>query len=109
MALSRKLKDGELVFIDSFGITTPKTALAKKTLVALAKAGFEKMNKSKNAALVALTEPTNALRKSFRNIGNVTASDVRDLNPLAILANSYVVIEKPEVAIPILESRVSRK
>ena len=37
MALSRKLKDGELIFVDSLGLTTPKTASAKSTLMALSK------------------------------------------------------------------------
>jgi len=30
MALSRKMKDGEIIFVDSFGISEPKTAVAKK-------------------------------------------------------------------------------
>jgi len=109
MALSRKLKDGELVFVDSFGITEPKTAMAKKTLGALSKAGFGKMEKRKNAALVALAQPTDAVKKSFRNIGSITTMDVRDLNPVAVLGNSYVVIENPEVALPMLQVRTAKK
>src|SRR4051812_35595369 len=83
MALSRKLRDGEIIFVDSFGISEPKTALANKTLVTLGgMKGFERLNtKKKNAALVALADPTEAAKKSFRNLGHIACMSVRDLNP----------------------------
>src|SRR3989344_4456667 len=110
MALSRKLKDNEVIFVDSFGITEPKTALAKKTLVALSKAGFERMaGKRKNAALVALTNTSEPVKKSFRNIGSVSCIPVSDLNPVVILSNSYLVIENPEAALPILSARGAKQ
>lgn len=106
MALSRKLKDNELIFVDSFGITEPKTALAKKTLGAFSRIGFEKVaTKQKNAALIALANPTEAVQKSFRNIGNVSCVRVSDLNPVAVLSNSYLVIENPSEALPIISAR----
>ncbi|MBI4080116.1 50S ribosomal protein L4 [Candidatus Kaiserbacteria bacterium] len=105
MALSRKLKDGEIIFVDSLGISSPKTALAKKALTALSKAGFERLVKRKNAALVALPKREEAVSKSFRNIGSISCMPVRDLNPVAVLSNSYIVIENPEMALPILNER----
>ncbi len=111
MALSRKFKDGEIIFVDSFGLDTPKTAVARKILVMLSKiAGFEKLStKKKNAALIAFAEPTVAAQKSFRNIGNVRYTAVRNLNPVAVLTSTYVVIENPAVAIAIVESRTHKK
>lgn len=109
MALSRKLKDNEVIFVDSFGITEPKTALAKKTLMALSKAGFERMSgKRKNAALVALSSSAEPVKKSFRNIGSISCMRVSDLNPVAILSNSYLVIENPEAALPVLAARAKK-
>lgn len=110
MALSRKLKDGEVLFVDSFGITEPKTQLAKKALVALSKLkGYEHItNKTKNAALVALVDPSAATSKSFRNIGNVACVNVRSLNPVAILGKSILIIENPDAAVAIVESRMSK-
>ncbi len=107
MALSRKFKDGEIIFVDSFGLDTPKTAVARKILVMLSKiAGFEKLStKKKNAALIAFAEPTVAAQKSFRNIGNVDCVAVRNLNPVVVLKSSYLVIENPEAAVAIVESR----
>jgi large subunit ribosomal protein L4 len=111
MALSRKFKDGEIVFVDSFGIESPKTAAAKKALVQLSGiSGFEKLSKKrKNAALVAFSDPTEASKKSFRNIGNISTVAVRDLNPLAVLGSTYLVIENPEAAVKIVENRLTNK
>ena len=108
MALSRKFKDGEVLFVESFGFTEPKTALAKKTLMTFSKiSGFGKLaTKKKNTALVALADPTSAAQKSFQNIGNVAAVAVRNLNPVAVLGNSYLIFENPEAAVAIIESRL---
>lgn len=109
MALSKKLKDGEIVFVNSFEIDKPSTATAKKALVALSKSGFEKLNASKNnVALVAFSDAKEASVKSFRNIGNVRYSAVRDLNPVSVLRHSYLILENPEAAVAILSHRVSK-
>lgn len=107
MALSRKLKEGQIVFIDSFGIDAPKTALAKKTLTSLADTLDAKKltTKVRNAALVALADPSKATTKSFRNIGNVTVGSVRDLNPVSVLRHTYLVIENPDASVAILAHR----
>src|SRR3989338_1612739 len=111
IALSRKFKDGEVVFVDSFGITAPKTVLAKKSLDALAAvSGLEKItSKRRNAALIALSDGTEATKKSFRNIGNVACVPVRDLNPVSVLGSSFIIIENPDAGLAILENRASKK
>lgn len=106
MALSKKLQDGEIAFVNSFEIEKPSTASAKKALVALSKSGFEKLSaKKKNAALVAFADAKEASVKSFRNLGNVRYSAVRDLNPVAVLKHSVLVLENPEAAVAILAHR----
>jgi large subunit ribosomal protein L4 len=110
MALSRKMKDGEIVFVDSFSIEKPSTATAKKALVALSKNGFEKLNAPKrNAALVAFADTKESSVKSFRNLGNVAWAAVRDLNPVVVLKHKVLVIENPEAAVAILATRASKK
>ncbi|OGG54266.1 50S ribosomal protein L4 [Candidatus Kaiserbacteria bacterium RIFCSPHIGHO2_01_FULL_53_29] len=110
MALSRKLKDSEIIFVDSFGLNGPKTAAAQKVLAILGGvSGFAKLaTKRKNAALIALADPTEAAQKSFRNIGNVTCVAVRNLNPVSVLGNSYLIIENPEAAVAIIAQRVRK-
>ena len=109
MALSRKFKAGEVVFVESFGIEKPSTASAKKALVALSKSGFEKLGwTKKNLALVAFSDAKEATVKSFRNIGNVDSSPVRDLNPVAVLKHSFLILENPEAAVAILSHRAKK-
>lgn len=108
IALSRKLRDGEIVFVNSFEIEKPSTASAKKALVALSKSGFDRLNKDKNAALVAFSDAKEASVKSFRNLGNVSYASVRDLNPVSVLRAKYLILENPEAAVAILATRASK-
>lgn len=110
IALSQKLRDNELVFVDSFGLDKPKTAAAVKALSGLATlSGFEKLfgkgSKVKNAALIALADPTEATVKSFRNVGSIQASPVREMNPVTVLKHKYLIIENPEAALAIIAHR----
>lgn len=111
MALSRKLKDGEVLFVENFGLTAPKTAAAKKSLMQLSSvSGFDKLSmKKKNAALIALADPTEATQKSFHNIGNVSTVSTRNLNPVSVLGSSILVFENPEAAVAILTARAKAR
>ena len=108
MALSRKFKDGEIMFVDTFGLDTPKTAVAKRSLTQLAAvSGFERLSrKKKNLALIAFADPTPAAQKSFANIGNVDCVPMRNLNPVAVLGHSFLIIENPEASVAIVTQRV---
>lgn len=111
VALSQKARDGEIIFVDSLSITAPKTSEARGILIALSKiSGFEKLaTKRKNAALVAFSEKRVATEKSFRNFGNVFCTEARNLNPLSVLKYTYLVIENPNVSLPVLENKFPKK
>lgn len=111
IALSRKLRDGELLFVDSFGLESPKTAVAKKALVTMSTiTGFEALaSKRKNAALIAFADFSPASQKSFRNLGNIECASARNLNPVSVLRSKYMIIENPEAAVAIIGNRVSKK
>jgi large subunit ribosomal protein L4 len=94
VALSRKLKDGEVIFVDTLAMATPKTAQASTMLRALGKE-FVGLNKKRNAAVVALPAADKATQKSFRNLGHVSIEEVRNLNPVSVLAHKYVIIANP--------------
>lgn len=111
VALSQKMRDGELLFVDSFGLSAPKTADAKKALVALAGVkGFEKLagTKKHNLALIASSEKSEANEKSFRNIGSVSFENVSNLNPVNVLKYKYIVIENPEASVTAIAKRASK-
>lgn len=108
--LSRKAKDGEIILVDEFSFSAPKTALAKNMLSALAtNAATSLATKKKNAALLALADYDEKVIKSFNNIGSVMTEEIRNLNPLEVMAHKYLIIEKPETAFAALIARVNSK
>jgi large subunit ribosomal protein L4 len=109
--LSRKAKDGEIILVDKFIFTEPKSKVAKLALTKLASgAGAATLaSKKKNAALLALASyDVNAI-KSFSNFGNVLTEEVRNLNPLNIMTHKYLIIEKPEETFAALMARTNTK
>lgn len=104
VTLSRKFKDGEVIFVDMIEMNEPKTTQAREIIANLTKAGFN-LGKNKNAALIALPSAHAPTLKSFRNFSNVEAMDVRNLNPVAVLSKKYLVIANPEAAIETLSKK----
>lgn len=107
MALSRKLKDGQLLFVDALGFDKPKTAQAARALKTLAGIkGFEKLSWKRNAALIAAEGMNDAAQKSFRNIGSVRLEAVANLNPALVLKYKYLIIENPASSLKSVEKRL---
>jgi len=108
MVLSQKLKDGEIIFLDSASMDAPKTAEAKGLLNTLASAGFEDLaTKRKNAALITNTEVNTNLVKSFANLGQVKTEEFRKLNILDALQYKYLVIINPSDSVDALSAKVA--
>lgn len=107
--LSKKWRDGEVLFVDSLSFDAPKTKDAKSTLVALGGAkGFETLaTKRKNAAFIALAKKDENTEKSFGNIGSVVVDEVRNINLLDLLNNKFIVIENPVESIKVIEAKLS--
>jgi large subunit ribosomal protein L4 len=107
--LSKKWRDGEVLFIDSLSFSAPKTTEAKSALVSLAKNnGFEKLStKPKNAAFIALATKNVNVEKSFRNIGSVDVEEVRNANLLDILNHKFIIIENPVESMKVLENKIA--
>ena len=95
--LSRKFQDGEVLFVDSLDISTPKTKEAKNILVSLSKIkGYERLiTKKKNTAILALDNKTESLSKSFNNIGSIKVEEFRNINPVSVLNNTFLIITNP--------------
>jgi large subunit ribosomal protein L4 len=109
--LSQKLRDGEVIFVDSLSFAAPKTKDAKAALNAIAKAsGAETLaTKRKNAAVLAFAAKSEVSEKSFRNISSLTLEEARNLNPVDLVTKKFVVIENPAVALPQLAARLAKK
>jgi large subunit ribosomal protein L4 len=105
--LSRKFKDGEILFVDAINIKAPKAQDAKKIISSLATIkGYEKLaTKSTNAAMIAIDKKTDALSKSFRNFGNVSVEEFRNINPVSILNHTYLIVTNPTESLKLLTSK----
>jgi len=96
--LSKKFKNGEVLFLENVSFSAPKTVEAKKVLASLATIkGFEKLaTKKVNAMYLALPTKDENVRKSFNNFGNVAVEELRNINPLVLAQYKYVVITNPK-------------
>lgn len=105
--LSKKYRDGEVLFVDSISLGAPKTKEAAGVVSTLSTIkGFERLKtKRTNAALIALPERDVNAERSFRNIGKVEVAELRNVNPLHLLNNKFVVIVDPESSLKALEAR----
>jgi large subunit ribosomal protein L4 len=92
--LSKKFKDGEILFIDKLSFAAPKASDAKSTLMAFSKIkGFEKFaTKPRNVAILSVDKKTPTLTKSFKNFGNLEVEEFRTINPVSLLNHKYLVI-----------------
>lgn len=98
--LSRKWKDGEVLFIDSLAWKEPKTKYAVNTMKTLSEVkGFERLWSKKNAAVIALGDKNKETERSLKNLSNMEVIEMRNLNPLSLLSHKFVVIENPEVSL----------
>jgi large subunit ribosomal protein L4 len=104
--LSKKLKDDEILFVDSLEMPKINTKAGVAVVQNLAKAGNLKNLKTKKPKiLMALYERNNNAEKSFRNIPILDIVFLKNINPLDVLNYRYLLIENPTEAVKFLESR----
>jgi len=105
--LSKKYKDGEIIFVDSLEMKEMKTKDAILVVKALGKAyGLKNIEASKKPRiLTALAGRNEKAEKSFRNIAALDTVFLKNLNPLDVLNYRYLLIENPTESVKFLESR----
>ena len=110
VALSQKLRDNQVIFVDSLAFDSIKTKTAQNALDSFAKiAGFETLNTKKhNNIFVVVPGKTEAVAKSFRNIAHATLEDVRNLNPMDVMNYRYIIVANPEEASATLAGRMNK-
>ena len=96
--LSKKFRDGEVLFLQGLALENPKTKEAKAVVLDLASIkGFEKFStKPENVAVIALHEKSTHVMKGFNNFGNISIEEYRNINPLMVLNHKYLVIAGAE-------------
>lgn len=106
--LSQKMRDGEILFVDSLSFDAPKTKDAVAVLKNLSGIkGFEKLStKRKNAAYIAVKEQNENLKKSFGNYGAVEVSPISNINPIDAMNYKYIVIADPEASLSFISGKI---
>src|SRR3989344_7737695 len=105
--MSKKLVDGEIIFLENISIDTPKTSKAKEILNSISKIkGFGGISKKNNAAFLAMGKTDMNVIKSFNNFSNLEIGKSSDLNPVDVLGYKYLIIENPETSLASISARM---
>jgi large subunit ribosomal protein L4 len=106
--LSKKYKDGEILFINELKLSEAKAKSALAVLKNLSGiSGFKYLlSKKNNSAYIATGSKEKAVERSFGNFGNLSINEARNMNPVDIMDYKYVVFVNPEEAIKILSAKV---
>ena len=105
--LSRKFKEGEILFVDSLNFSAPKTKQAKEVLTSLSTIkGYEKLaTKKLNSAIIAFDKKTEIVNKSFKNFGSVVLEEFRNINPVSVLNHKFLIVVNPTESLKTLETK----
>ncbi|MBI2109096.1 MAG: 50S ribosomal protein L4 [Parcubacteria group bacterium] len=108
MLISKKLHDGELLFVDRIVLAEAKTKNAKEILENLSTvSGFSGLKtKKKNSACIYISEKDKKTERSFNNFGNILVAPVTSMNPLDVAKYKYVVITDPEKSVAFLVKKI---
>jgi len=111
VALSQKLRDGQIMFTQRVELSEMKTKQADTIVQGLATvAGFETIA-TPNPVNMLLVLPAfdEIVAKSFRNLPFVTVRDIQSLNPLDVMKYRYIVMTSPEDCLAFLNSKIADK
>lgn len=105
--LSRKFRDGEVIFLDKLAFAAPKAKEAKDVINSLSKIkGYGRLTTKKvNTAILAMDRKDSVVEKSFNNFGNISVEEFRNINPVSILNHTYLIVTNPEASLQSLVAK----
>jgi len=98
-ALNEKVKENNLIILDSFSVEKPKTKEAEKVLTNL-----KALGEKKQRVLFLMEGMNNNVRLALRNIGFLNVNLAKDTNTYEILSHAKVIVTKD--ALRALEKRL---
>ncbi len=109
VALSQKLRDGQILFVDAFDKVSGKTKDMKEILDHLETIkGFETINTKKhNNIFMTSPDMSEELKNGTKNLAHVTLQDVKNLNVLDVLNYRYLIISDPQKSVEFLLTKLS--
>jgi len=111
MLLSKKLKNGKLVFMQDFTKDISKTKNAQQFVNELSKIeGFEKLTKADKPKLYIVSNKVEKnIKNSFSNIPSVRFASAKTINARSIANHEMILVAGAEDVVKLLESKISWK
>jgi len=108
--LSEKLRKGQILFVEELALKNIKTKDAVGVIKDLsAIKGFERIVGGKKPnTYITIPAKGDILKKSFANIPTVEIDEVRNLNPVDLLAFRYIIISQPTESIAFLGGKMEK-
>lgn len=109
--LSKKFKNGEILFVEDLSMKNIKTKDAIAVLKDLSTvSGFEKICVgTKPKAYITVPAKNDVLKKSFANIPIAEIDEVRNMNPVDLLSFKYLIIASPTESVAFLGGKIEKK
>lgn len=109
--LSEKLRKGQILFVEELALKNIKTKDAVAVIKDLSGVkGFEKIVGGKKPnTYITVPAKGDTLKKSFANIPTVEIDEVRNINPVDLLAFRYIIIAQPTESIAFLGGKTEKK
>lgn len=109
-ALSDKLRDGKVLFVENVEMKNIKTKDAATMVASFAKIkGFEKLSYRKPTAMVLVPTRDEKVFKSLRNLPQIELGLTKDVNPVDVLSHKYLIMVSPKETVALLEKRATAK
>ncbi len=111
VALSQKLRDGQILFVDGFEGISGKTKDMKDVFEAFAHVdGFETLNTKKhNNAFMISSEVNEEIKQGTDNLFHVSLRAPENINVVDILNHRYIVMANPEKTVEFLQTKLTNK
>ncbi len=108
--LSEKLRKGQILFVEELALKNIKTKDAVAVIKDLSGVkGFEKLVGGKKPnTYITIPAKGDTLKKSFANIPTVEIDEVRNINPVDLLAYRYIIISQPKESIAFLGGKMEK-
>ncbi len=108
--LSEKLRKGQILFVEELALKNIKTKDAVAVINDLSSVkGFEKLvGGRKPNTYITIPAKGETLKKSFANIPTVEIDEVRNINPVDLLAFRYIIISQPKESIAFLGGKMEK-
>lgn len=109
--LSEKLRKGQILFVEEMTLKNIKTKDAVAVIKDLSGVkGFEKITGGNKTNLyITVPAKSDTLKKSFANINTAEIDEIRNINPVDLLAFRYIIIAQPKESIAFLGGKVEKK